>query len=76
MPAIAFDPGAERRLYDRTEALELALVEALLERLDDGRLVLTLQDEDGEELESVVLRADFFDQVSARTAELHGERAA
>lgn len=70
MEPIAFDPGAEMRtgLYGLDGRMQL--VEAQMERQNDGRILLTFEISEDEEPIQVTLRADFLDTlIAARVRE-------
>lgn len=61
---VGFDPSARVSVRGREE-----LAEAVLERLDDGQLVMRLFDDTGEVVVSVSLRPDFLVRIEHGTAE-------
>jgi hypothetical protein len=68
MTKIAFDPGAQLHVDLRGTFTSPMLVEATLEALDDGSLALALDDELGDEIVTITLRADFLDAAIAARA--------
>lgn len=66
MTPLGIDPGAELLPGPYTLDLERELVEAVLERQPDGKLEFVVQDSDGHEVFTLVLRADFLDDFIAQ----------
>lgn len=68
-PTVAFDPGAELTmgaLDAITREPRVYLTEAVLQRLEDDRLCLTIQGDAGEEIFTIYLRPDFLDDALAQ----------
>lgn len=70
MKFLGFDPGAEH-----WSGGDASLMEATLERADDGRFVLTFVDELGHIHEQVCFRADFLDEFGAQARTRETEAA-
>lgn len=71
MKSLGFDPGA---IYSTSSAIsgkiDSGLIEATLDRVANGRLILSLFEDDGALVATLDLREDFLDAlIAARTRE-------